>query len=422
MGFTQYGGLVVCRGLFRKVAMERKNFSAEYFEKALAKAYGCEKLSVENCKIEVVNQSGENFCSVIYRVALQFRRSPEDVLESGKYILKDLLPSVAELGTNEKQMFEEFLPEMTKILNKCSSELGERKLYAECFLTETTAGKEIYLLEDLGDLGYTSLDRFQGICLEDAKVCLRKMAQFHGASMVLCQEQPEFLDKLSPSDYAKGLSDNFAKALVLDGAEFAANFFADELPEIARKMNAQIPDTYARRIQDIVNPKNSKFNAIVHGDVWVNNIMFNRPEEKAVLVDFQNCFWASPAIDLHYFFYTSLRIEVLLHRKDELLKYYFENLTKTLTHCDFIGAIPTFNDLKLEMERCLFYGYYAVCCELPICCASPEASTDFNLLHLMGYPEKMLAKRHELFKSERVRETVKTSLLEFEQRGLLETP
>lgn len=131
MGFTQYGGLVVCRGLFRKVAMERKNFSAEYFEKALAKAYGCEKLSVENCEIEVVNQSGENFCSVIYRVALQFRRSPEDVLESGKYILKDLLPSVAELGTNEKQMFEEFLPEMTKILNKCSSELGERKLYAE---------------------------------------------------------------------------------------------------------------------------------------------------------------------------------------------------------------------------------------------------------------------------------------------------
>lgn len=131
MGFTLYGGLVTCRWLFRKVAMERKSYSAEYFEKALAKAYGCEKLRVENFKIEVVSQSGENFCSVIYKVSLEFRRSPEDVSESGNFILKDLLPSFAELGTNEKQMFEEFLPEMTKILDKCSSELGERKLYAE---------------------------------------------------------------------------------------------------------------------------------------------------------------------------------------------------------------------------------------------------------------------------------------------------
>lgn len=151
-------------------------------------------------------------------------------------------------------------------------------------MTDTAARKEIYLLEDLCDLGYTSLDRFQGLCLEDAKVCLRKMAQFHGVSMVLCQEQPDFVDKLSPSHYANGISDNFTKALVLDGAEFAANFFADELPEISRKMKAQIPDGYSQRIQDIVNPKNSKFNAIVHGDLWVNNIMFNRPDEKAVLV------------------------------------------------------------------------------------------------------------------------------------------
>ncbi|KAH8335271.1 hypothetical protein KR074_003374 [Drosophila pseudoananassae] len=402
--------------------MERKSYSAEYFEKALAKAYGCEKLRVENFNIEVVSQSGENFCSVIYRVALEFRRSPDNDLESGKYILKDLLPGVAELGTNERQMYEEFLPEMTKILNKCSPDFGERKLSADCLLTEIAAGKEIYLLEDLCDLGYSSLDRFQGVGLEDAKVCLRKLAQFHGASMVLCQEQPELVAKLAPSHYADGVSDHFSKGLVLDGAEFTANYFADELPEISRKMKAQIPEAYEQIIKDVVNPKHSRLNAIIHGDVWVNNVMFNRADEKGILVDFQNCFWGSPAVDLYFFFYTSLRIDVLLHQQDEILNDYFEHLIKTLNYCDFVGALPTFSDLKYEMERCLYYGYYAVCCELPICCASPEASANFNLLNLMGYPEKMEAKRQELFNSERVRQTVKTSLLEFDQRGILETP
>jgi len=89
--------------------MERENYNAEYFERALARAYSCEKLRVENFHIEVVSQKGEHFCSVIYRVALDFRRSPDGDLESGRYVLKDLLPVAAELGTNEKDMFEELL-------------------------------------------------------------------------------------------------------------------------------------------------------------------------------------------------------------------------------------------------------------------------------------------------------------------------
>lgn len=107
------------------------NYSSEYFERALRRAYSCEKLRVEKFHIEAVNQNGENFCSVIYRIALQFRRSPDGVLESGKYILKDLLPVVAELGTSEKYMFEEVLPAMSTILRNSHPELGEHKISAE---------------------------------------------------------------------------------------------------------------------------------------------------------------------------------------------------------------------------------------------------------------------------------------------------
>lgn len=401
--------------------MEREIYSAEYFERALARAYGCEMLRVENFHIKAVSQKGENFCSVIYRVALDFRRSPDGALESGKYILKDLLPAAAALGTNEKDMFEVLLPAMQAILEEAPKEIGEHKLSADCLLVEISAGKELYILEDLGALGYESFDRRQGLNLEEAKICVRKLAQFHGASKVLYEKKPELIQRLSPSHYANGLNDRFAQALVLEGAEYAAEAFAEELPEISKKMKAQIPKAYTKRMRDVVDPNKSSLNAVIHGDPWLNNIMFDFVNKKATLVDFQNCYWGSPAIDLYFLFFTSLKPELLLNNQDELLNYNFDNLLETLRHCGYKDTLPTFGQLKDEMKRCLFYGYYTVVCELPICCASPEASVDFGV-HTFVDTDAMLKKRHQLFASERVRQTIKDTLLMFDREGILETP
>ncbi|XP_016956103.1 uncharacterized protein LOC108028677 [Drosophila biarmipes] len=401
--------------------MERENYNAEYFERALARAYGCEKLRVENFHSEVLSQKGEHFCSVIYRVALDFRRSPYGDLESGRYILKDLLPVAAELGTNEKDMFEELLPAMSAILEKAPKEFGEHKLSAECLLAETSPRKEIYIMEDLGALGYGTFDRFKGLSVDEVKIGLRKLAQFHGSSMVLFQNQPELVAKLSPSHYAKGLSDPFAKSLILDATEYAADVFAEELPEISRKMKAQIPDAYSRRMQDVVDPKKSSFNAVIHGDPWLNNIMVDSVNKKVVLVDFQNCYWGSPAIDLYFFFYTSIKHEILVNNLENFLKHYFRCLQETLKHCGFKGPLPTFDQLKDEMQRCLLYGYYTVTCELPIACASPEASADFGV-QTFGDREAMRKKRQQLYTCERVRQTIRACLPHFDQQGVLETP
>ncbi|XP_034655187.1 uncharacterized protein LOC117892963 [Drosophila subobscura] len=400
---------------------QKSDYSAEYFEKALVKAHQSPNLRVESFHIEVLSQNGENFCSVIYRVVVGFRKTADATLKTGRYIIKDLLPVVAELGTNEKTMFEELLPEMDDILGRAPPSLGEHKLSADCLLADATNGKEVYVLEDLGALGYASMDRFRGLGLEDAQICLRKMAQFHAASMVLCQQQPELVAKLSPSHYADGVSDPFAQVIVVGGTEYAAEVFAQELPQIAKKMKAQIPEEYSKRIRAVVDPKNSAFNVIVHGDLWVNNMMLDRSNGNAILVDFQNCFLGSPAIDVQFFFYTSLQLEVLLHQQDALLQHYYHSLTETLKLCGYTGSVPTFEQLMAEMQRCLYYGYYAVACELPICCASPEASSDFNL-HTFGNKQALEEKRRQLFASERVRQTIKAALLTFEQQGILETP
>lgn len=105
------------------------NHDADYIQKALALAYKSESLRVESFQSEPITQRGENFCSVIYRIKVEYRKNENAPLEQGNYVLKDLLPIVAEVGSNEKVMFQEILPAMAQILEKTS--LEEHKLNAE---------------------------------------------------------------------------------------------------------------------------------------------------------------------------------------------------------------------------------------------------------------------------------------------------
>lgn len=258
--------------------------------------------------------------------------------------------------------------------------------------------------------------------------------------MMLLHEQPQLVTQLSPSHYANGVSDPFAQVICLDGAAYAADVVA-EMPgmaPIADKMRAQLSGDYSERLRATVSAKNTAFPVIAHGDLWLNNIMINAEQKKAIIVsivdkgsrmlilidavrfqvDFQNCFVGSPAIDLQFFCYTSLQLDVLLHHRDQLLQHYNESLCQTLTALNYPGSKPSYAQLLDEMERCLFYGYYGVVCELPICCVSKDAAEDFTV-HTFIDAEAIRAKRQQLFANERVLQTLKATLGHFEQQGIL---
>jgi len=151
---------------------------------------------------------------------------------------------------------------------------------------ERSKAKELYLLEDLGALGYVTFNRCIGLSAEDARLCLHKLAQFHATSMVLLHEQPTVVSELDSAHYAKGLDDAFTNVMIVGGTQFGADVvdgFAGMSP-IATKMRAQLPGEYEKRICAVLDPKNTDFNVICHGDLWINNMMVNREENKAIIV------------------------------------------------------------------------------------------------------------------------------------------
>jgi aminoglycoside phosphotransferase (APT) family kinase protein len=69
-----------------------------------------------------------------------------------------------------------------------------------------------------------------------------------------------------------------------------------------------------------VQRQESGFNVLIHGDLWVNNILLRGHASAARFVDFQMSHFTSPVIDLHYFIATSAAIDVRMRHIDRLLQ------------------------------------------------------------------------------------------------------
>lgn len=51
--------------------------------------------------------------------------------------------------------------------------------------------------------------------------------------------------------------------------------------------------------KDIFVDAESKFNVLVHNDLWICNLLYkSAPEQKVVILDWSVCHWNSPAVDL----------------------------------------------------------------------------------------------------------------------------
>jgi hypothetical protein len=99
----------------------------------------------------------------------------------------------------------------------------------------------------------------------------------------------------------------------------------DSWPDYAERYSWKlraIADVMLDRVLQITRRDDDAFNALDHGNLWVNNMLFRYSDVTEVLrfVDFQFTYFSSPAIDLQYFFSTSLCEEVREYHMDRLME------------------------------------------------------------------------------------------------------
>lgn len=181
-------------------------------------------------------------------------------------------------------------------------------------------------------------------------------------------------------------------------------------------------EKYAEKIEKMLENHNEKgrktfskspgYNVLNHGDFHSKNMMYTNllsPKDAEILViDFQLCFYGTPAIDLCYAKYLCTNSD----RREELISYYYEVFSDSLKKMKFKGKIPTFEDLQNEIKM---NGYYDVLLAI--------SSIPFQVIQLADIfedlfdPVKGDALRISFFKNPVIQNKYKELLPQFLEKG-----
>lgn len=160
--------------------------------------------------------------------------------------------------------------------------------------------------------------------------------------------------------------------------------------------------------------------------MWINNIFLKDDEEGKTVdcclvrdhhnifhlklqslffqIDFQECFWGSPGIDLNHFLYTCCEADVLEDHLDSLIKFYYEKLTAVLHELEFPN-IPSFEDIQEEFDAKSAQALIAVASIVPVMMI--ENTEYANAENFLAETEEAMAVRKEVFANSKFVEVLK---------------
>ncbi|KAH8267617.1 hypothetical protein KR018_005523 [Drosophila ironensis] len=273
--------------------------------------------------------------------------------------------SQLKLFMREHHMYHNVLPRFEQLYRNA----GHNITFApKAFKLDYPIGKHYVLLENIKSQGYQNASRAEGLGLKCLKPVLKKMAQFHAASVAYVEKYGPFHKLLTQGVYTlnnrlilQELSDPDAFLSQLRrlrvGERFYKRFVAKEQGLVDKVLNMHAPNS-------------QQFNVLNHGDLWVNNLMFQYDEignvKDTMFLDFQTAKYGSPANDLYYTILSSANREIKLSKFDNLIQYYFYFLLDSLKTLQYEGPMPSLQTIREELNKNGLAAYMVVSRVLPI--------------------------------------------------------
>ncbi|GLH00635.1 Uncharacterized protein GBIM_06959 [Gryllus bimaculatus] len=346
-----------------------------------------EKAIIVNIDVKRATGKGDNYLSLIYRTYVEYRLPESDDVHSKDLVVKGFPPGefmqnyIDETGVFKREIsiYNDVLP---KLYAFADSRLGSGlfKKFSPAFYE--TSREDILILEDLKPQGFVMASRKNRLDYPHAKLIIQNLARFHALSFVYSECYPEFLSDFVDSLFGemnRKRLEMFMPSLLKGITDTVRKW--EGFGEIASKLD-RLLDTFVDRIINVNNPTDAFVNVLIHGDCWVNNILFNYSEagvpKDMRFVDFQIARKTSPAIELQYFLFTSLRNQVRIDHFEDLLREYCEVFATYAKKLGYTGTVFTYEDLQKEINRTLFFGLSSAMTTMAAVLAEPEDTPDME--------------------------------------------
>ncbi|XP_049310805.1 uncharacterized protein LOC125778220 [Bactrocera dorsalis] len=403
-----------------------------FFVATLEEGLRAIQVTVNEITFEWATNPGDNYCSRIYRVAVAYERLVDadkpPAQEQRSLIVKSIPASkdtrfLEDLGVflKEKITYLDVLPRL-QVLVPCP------KFAATCYYA-TKSPINTLVFSDLKSDGFRVAPRQDQLDWAHCELVLQQTARLHATSMILAQRDPDISKRLVDgmlcektmikSDTYKQIFGTTLKHLANNAAEWPG------FEKIAQKLH-HFYDNFKSICAHLADHREGdRFVVMNHGDLTLLNIMYAYDDPKqpkkptrAIFVDFQVNFCGSPGCDLNFFLNTSVQLDLLKERREDLINVYYKTLKETLEYLHYEN-IPTLEDLKYELRARELYGLFAMFGFLPIITMPKELSGD-NSIETMINEEAVRLKYKKVFAQERLQAQLKYGLKRLESMGVLD--
>ncbi|GJQ69299.1 hypothetical protein Trydic_g6433 [Trypoxylus dichotomus] len=329
-----------------------------------------------NLKISPGSQKGDNYCGTLAQIEVQAKDTDgnQRVL---KWISKSAPVEEAQRQTikadalyeKEISVYEKIFP----ILHQFQTRKGipsPFKAYPTYIMSYIEENQENFIMEDMKSLGFLMKDKKSPLDYNHAILVLETYAKLHAISYAMKDQAPEefeTLKMLAKDTYfckqnydietVEKYEENYRRRIIgcLNLEEDAR--IIEDLTFFLTTPNSIVMDTIAEQ---------NEYAIVIHGDNWINNILFKYGDPNNVatptevcLLDFQITRVGSPVLDIAYFIYSCTDKTFREEYFDQAIGIYHSALQQRITDLgsDPYKLIP-FNVLKKEFKRFSVVGFY----------------------------------------------------------------
>uniref|UniRef100_A0A7G3AJI2 Putative ecdysteroid kinase n=2 Tax=Lutzomyia longipalpis TaxID=7200 RepID=A0A7G3AJI2_LUTLO len=395
----------------------------DFFVMVLSKAENDKDLTITELEMKPGTKPGDHFASIMFKAIVSYKTRGTEVLgrslvvktvpiEEG--LKKDFLTEMP-IFTRETDMYTKVLPEMKRIMESIGDdeELAPRLIYH-------SSDPVVLIFEDISKFGYEMQYDFYNF--ENTMKIVKKLAKYHALSFFM--NDNKYGNKIDFTEYKHVMKDEMIEQMKVFFDGF--RYLKDDIKtwpgyeEIGEKIGA-LEKTFTKNLFKVYEPNPEPgFNVLCHGDFHIRNMMFikNKDDlEKTMFLDFQICFWGSPAVDLIYILY-SIGDTDTRKRRGEMLRIYHEALTEYLNRLGCLKKPPSLLQLNIEMlQRGPMEVFWSTCI-FPFFCMD-FSKVDMETVFTPS-EDNMLEMRKAMYKNQRTVNLLKEVLPDLLYKGILD--
>lgn len=320
--------------------------------------------SIIDFEVNPGTETVQGFASLMLKAKVKVRVSRTETTETSIMVKRkpvvaahaEMVESVGDVNLRESIFFDKILP------------LLEEKSGTLPIVHPLVSHVDAILMEDLCASGFNTLTksfldvgRGGKVTLPVVRMVVRKLAKLHAASVGKdwMKTMPGFFDKDpvlegAPAEHFKIFIGNTLTNVVIPVMK---RFFSDT-PNFQQYIEFFTGPKWFDTVVEITKDRSFSPCVVLHGDCWMNNVMFKEdPVTKKIVdakfIDLQIVRYGSPVLDVLYFLYSCTAHDFRLAHERDILEMYVNAFN---TEANETPDLMNFDKFMAEYERARYFG------------------------------------------------------------------